>query len=190
MSSKIINFYKGWPTKGPYVNKLKEIFELVSNYLHKIPKYTTFTAIFDIDDTLVYTDPLNILPYDVNKTINKKFILPENKDIVKIAKTCNKLGIKVIIITARPYDSESSSIKNLELLNIKYDEIYHNKNYPDKRFKIKLKQNLSKKHNIILSIGDSWIDLQGLDNCLCIKLPDTEDINSYFSFNNKKYHKI
>ena len=117
-------------------------------------------------------------------------IFPEIPQICNIAKLCKKLGFKVIIITARPYQSESSSKKNLDLLGIKYDEMCHNKNYPDLNFKINLKRKLSKTNNIILSVGDQWPDLQGLYNCLCIKLPSYQDNNAYFTFNNVDYYKI
>ena len=76
------------------------------------------------------------------------------------------------------------------MLNIKYDEMYHNNNYPDMNFKINLKKKLSKNNDIILSVGDNYPDLQGLNNCLCIKLPNVNDINSYYTFDNVNYNKI
>lgn len=199
----IINYYKGWPYSGKYYNKLNEIYDILFNYITNLSrtfrtnnnnyhKKNTYTAIFDIDDTLVFTDHFNLFK-------NKKFpynwikgymIFPEIPQIVKIAQLCKRLGFKVIIITARPYESEKSSKKNLEMLNIEYDEIYHNNNYPDLNFKIGLKQKLSKTHNIILSVGDQYPDLQGLSGCLCIKLPSAQDQNAYFTYDNKKYYVI
>lgn len=188
------NYFKGWPNSGKYYNKLNEIYNLLFNYLINFPKVRNkkYTVIFDIDDTLVFTDNLNMFP-------NKKFpynwvknymLFPEIPQITTIAKLCKKLGFKIIIITARPYDSESSSKKNLQLLGIEYDEMYHNKQYPDLNFKIALKQKLNKTNDIILSIGDQWPDIQGLKNCLCIKLPSLQDTNAYFTYDNVNYFKI
>lgn len=185
--SNLTNYYKGWPYSGHYYNKLNEIQYLLHNYLINFPKTgKKYTVIFDIDDTLVYTDHQNLFP-------NRKFpdnlipgymIFPGIQQMVEIIHLCKKLGFKVIIITARPYQSESSSKKNLEILNISYDEMYHNKNYPDINFKIGLKQKLSKTNNIILSVGDQWPDLQGLEGSLCIKLPSYQDPNAYFTYDN------
>lgn len=191
--SNSINYYKGWPYSGNYYNTMNHIYFVLFKYLFYFPKTgRKYTVIFDIDDTLVYTDHNNVFP-------NKKFpndiipgymIFPAIPQMVKIIKLCKKLGFKIIIITARPYESESSSKKNLEILGIEYDEMYHNKNYPDLNFKIALKRKLSTKNNIILSVGDQWPDLQGLSGCLCIKLPSHQDQNAYFTYDNINYYKI
>ena len=192
--SNIKEYYKGWPEGGKYYNKLNEIYYLLYNYLINFPQIEgkKYTVIFDIDDTLVYTDYLKLFP---NKKfpynwINGYMLFPEIPQMVKIIQLCKKLGFKVIIITARPYESENSSKKNLEILNIKYDEMYHNKNYPDINFKIAFKKKLSTKNNIILSVGDQWPDLKGLTGCLCIKLPSYQDQNAYFTYDNISYYKI
>lgn len=75
-------------------------------------------------------------------------------------------------------------------MGIKYDEIYHNNNYPDISFKINLKKKLSKSNNIILSIGDQWPDIKGLNDCLCIKLPSYQEQIAYYTFNNINYYII
>jgi len=191
--NKLINYYRGWPNSGQYFNKLNNIYYLLYDYLVNYPKTNIqYTVIFDIDDTLVYTDHANLYPHKIfpNNIIPGYMIFPGIAQIVNIAKLCKYLGFKVIIITARPYSSEKSSIKNLELLGIKYDEIYHNNNYPDISFKINLKKKLSKSNNIILSIGDQWPDIKGLNDCLCIKLPSYQDQIAYFTFNNINYYKI
>lgn len=188
------NFYNGWPKTGKYYNKLNEVNYLLYNYLINFSKIKNKknTVIFDIDDTLVFTDRANLFPNKKfpNNLIHGYMLFPEIPQIVQIIKLCKQLGFKIIIITARPYESEISSKKNLELLGIQYDEIYHNKNYPDLNFKIQLKQKLSKTNNIILSVGDQWPDIQGLKNCLGIKLPSLEDHNAYFTYDNTNYYTI
>lgn len=190
--SNLINYYQGWPNSGLYYNSMNNIYNILYNYLINFPRNKKYTVIFDIDDTLVYTDHPKIFPYKKfpNNWIPGYMLFPPIPQMVKIIQLCNKLGFKIIIITARPYESESSSKKNLEILDIKYDEMYHNYNYPDLNFKIDLKKKLSNKNNIILSVGDQWPDIQGLSKCLCIKLPSHQDQNSYFTFDNKNYYKI
>ena len=188
----IVNYYRGWPQNGPYVDILNKIRNNLFIYLQNFPKHKKWTVIFDIDDTLVYTNPINIHTendYKVRNTENL-MIFKGIKQIIDVAKLCKELGFYIIIITARPYESEMSSIRNLEYLGIKYDELYHNKNYPDLTFKVKLKQQLAKKHNIILSVGDNWYDIQNLKNCLCIKLPDPSNPNAFFTYDNKRYFII
>ena len=194
INSYLFNYYKGWPDSGKYYDKLNQIEDMVSKYLINFSKINNKknTVIFDIDDTLVYTDNINMFPA-------KKFpfewlpgymIFPEIPQMVRIAKLCKKLGFKIIIITARPSASKKSSIKNLKLFGIEYDEIYHNDNNQGLNFKISLKRKLSQTNNIILSIGDQWPDIQGLTGCLCIKLPSIQDQNAYFTYDNISYYQI
>ena len=183
-------YYNGWPHTGQYYNTLNKIYYLLYNYLINFPiTGKKYTVIFDIDDTLVFTDPLNIIPNNRNVS-NEYMLFPKIPQMVEIIKLCNQLGFKIIILTARPYSSEKSSIKNLEMLGIKYDEIYHNHNYPDITFKIEFKKKISKTNSIILAIGDQMPDIQGLKNCLCIKLPGYNDLNSYFTYDNNNYYII
>jgi len=201
--NNINKFYNGWPTSGEYKQCLDKIKVLLTNYLGTFNEQNSFgiinnspkkyTVIFDIDDTLVFTDPTKLFN-DVKKLIPHDpnyLILPQIKQIVDIAKLCHDYNFKIIIITARPLETQPSSIKNLELFGIKYDEIYHNPPFINSsKFKINLKKLLSKHNNIILSIGDAWHDIQGLNKCLCFKLPQPNDTNSYFTFNSTDYYKI
>ena len=158
---------------------LNKVHYLLYNYLINFPKTNKkYSVIFDIDETLLYN----------TKNINKYF--PEIKQITDILKLCHNLNFKIIIITARPYMSKQWTIENLKLFNLHYDNLYFNDNFPNTDFKIKLQKQLSKTHNIILSIGDQWNDIIGLKNCLCIKLPNGIDSNSYFTFNNYNYYNI
>ena len=192
-TNNILNYYNGWPSSGEYYDKINKIANYLHIYLTNLPRLNKqFTVIFDIDDTLVFTDPANLYP-------NKKFpmnwypgymIFPPIQQMVNICKLCYDLGFKIIIITARPYDSETSSKKNLELMGIKYHKMYHNKNYPDINFKIELKKKLALTNNIALSIGDQWPDIQGIEGCLCIKLPSIQEQKAYFTYDNKNYYEI
>lgn len=193
ISSSVYDFFKGWPHNGKYVNILNNIHTLLTSYLYSFSLINKkYTVIFDIDDTLVYTDALDMIKDKKfpNDLIKGYMIFPEISQIASIIRYCKLLNFYIIIITARPYSTEKSSIKNLELLNIEYDELYHNKDFPDMEFKIELKKKLAQKHDIILCIGDNWQDIQGLQDTLCIKLPNYKDINSYFTFDNKNFTLI
>ncbi len=193
MFYSVYDFFKGWPYSGKYVEVLNKVHILLKGYLYSFYLLKKkYTVIFDIDDTLVYTDHLNITKNKefTNNLNNGYMLFPEISQISSIARYCKKLNFYIIIITARPYSSEKSSKKNLELLNIKYDELYHNHNFPDMDFKINLKKKLAKKHDIILSIGDNWQDILGLKDTLCVKLPNYKDTNTYFTFDNKNFTLI
>lgn len=193
MNNNVINYFKGWPVNGQYYDKINKIANDLYIYLTNLPTLKKqYTVIFDIDDTLVYTDSLNLYPdkkFPMN-LIPGYMLFPAINQIVSICNLCYSLKFKIIIITARPYSSEESSIKNLELIGVKYHEMYHNKNYPDINFKINLKKELAKTNDIVLSIGDQWPDIQGLDSCLCIKLPSIQDQKAYFTYDNKNYYEI
>lgn len=192
-NNNVLNYYRGWPNSGKYYNKMNQISNDLYKYLTNLPNLgKKYTAIFDVDDTLVFTDPANLYP-------NKKFpmnwypgymIFPPIQQMVNICKLCYDLGFKIIIITARPYESEASSKKNLELMGIKYHEMYHNKNYPDINFKIELKKKLALTNNIALSVGDQWPDIKGIEGCLCIKLPSIQEQKAFFTYDNKSYYEI
>ena len=71
--NNLINYYKGWPYSGHYYNTMNNIYSLLYNYLLNFPKTgKKYTVIFDIDDTLVYTDHANLFP---NKKFPNKWIL-------------------------------------------------------------------------------------------------------------------
>mgnify|MGYP003705996245 CR=1 FL=1 len=181
------DFYIGWPYYGQYVEKLNQIENDLYNYLINFPILDKkYSVIFDIDDTLLFTDQSKVLH---NKKINNN-LLPKINQICKIVQLCKTLNFKIIILTARPLSSYIWSVNNLNYHKIPFDEIYHNNNWPDINFKIQFKKELSLKENIILSVGDQFPDIQGLQDCLCIKLPSIQDKNAYFTFDNRNYNLI
>lgn len=195
IDSKTYKYYINWPDNGPYVNDLNKVYDCVSKYLFlnfqkESPSKKEYVAIFDLDDTVFYSDPLGL--HNIEKVARKtgKLIYPGIWQIIKLVNLCNNLGIKVIFITARPYATEESSKINLSNLGMKYYKMYHNKNFPDSEFKIDLQKKISKKYRVIFAIGDSWNDIRGLKKCLCIKLPKYDDIKTYFTYDNDKYYLL
>lgn len=104
-------------------------------------------VMFDIDDTLIF---YNTLP---------------NKPIIKLCQEANRLGYKIIIITARPDypDNREFTENELKMHKIPFDLIF----YADHYDKHTIKQQLSSF--FVLSVGDLWTDLT--DSLHYIKLP-------------------
>jgi hypothetical protein len=71
--------------------------------------------------------------------------------------------------------------------NLEYVNYYQVKNmnskelYNTKRKKIKHPLDLK----LVMTIGDQWGDVNGMNNVLGLKLPETYDMNAYFMFNNE-----
>ena len=164
-------------------NVYNRVFNYVNTYLENLPKMVNQTVIFDIDDTLVDTSRIifqsdNIVLFD------------QIEPIVQLCKRCKQLGYKIIILTARYKEAIMSSIQNLNLFHIQYDEIYHNDNKEEPSFKIQFKKELMRENNIVLCIGDQLTDIKGVDNSLGIKLPCKKNINAYFTYNNVNFYEI
>ena len=121
-------------------------------------------VMFDIDDTLVnyYGNPL--------------------KEIIEIYQHAKQSGYRIIIITARSNEYENHTKKELESLGIQYDFLYLRRpehNYDT--FKEEYKQRLKTRYgvDIVLSLGDQWVDVNGKVSGLGIKLPSIQDKNMY-----------
>lgn len=140
-------------------------------------------VIFDVDDTIVNIDK----PPKIIKMVNTDiFIYPGIPQIVNLAKKAHYLGYKIIILTARPKESFLSTIFNLDILKIKYDSIYMNTYNQPNEFKIKVREYLNKKYNILFTIGDQIGDVDGPDGILGIKLPSLDSNKIKLYKNNTK----
>ena len=124
-------------------------------------------AMFDIDDTLIYTHS--------HKPI---------KEITKILEECKKLGLYIIIITARLDRYAKETIEELNQWNIYYDKLYlRNSKDNINKFKENIKEQLALQENIytVFSIGDNYIDVKGEWSGFWIKLPNQEDNRLFYS---------
>jgi hypothetical protein len=160
-------------------NELYQVaYSLGVNFLHNIPLRHNYAVMFDIDDTLL------------NSQTDKPI-----KPVIKLLGECNRLGLKVIIITARDSVYTMETIQDLARLHIYpvypkrfnnsnieslfYDYLYlrhepvDNHNY----FKSNVKQLIQEKDGIytIMSVGDNILDIIGDYSGYCIKLPDRKD---------------
>ena len=141
------------------VNKLQGYLELFSANV-KNPAVS-----FDIDGTLLTVKK----GYNENNYARKQVC---NLSIIRLYRICNKNGIKVVIITARPdiVINERKNISNRDLTIsslkecgiTKYDELHlcpMSRWNNSGQWKTDTRANLAKKHNILLNIGDQWTDM-------------------------------
>ena len=145
-------------------------------------------AFFDIDDTLVFTNPYritnkNALIEDRQTIIDGKirhiFHFSPLKPICDLTRWCKLNGIGIIILTARPKKSYYATVSNLNTYKIPFDEVITNDNNEHFIFKSKIRKKYSKKYNILLTIGDNWYDVVDPGKAMGIKLPDVSDRQCY-----------
>ncbi len=189
------SYWANWP-KCEYNKDLQWVAEVVNKYL--VSKKFGISGkpdaiVFDIDETLIFGDPEEILDleeltYTVNLAEGKKYtveISPANLPIISIVNTAVKLGIKIILLTARLSSAKIDTIKNMEVLGIHYDKLIMNsqdlKGAPkDPCFKLLERKKLAVDYNIVATVGDQLTDLYlpGAKT-LVVKLPDVKSKCSY-----------
>ena len=101
-------------------------------------------VMFDIDDTLIYTNGNSITP------------------MIELLHVARRLGYKIVIITARPGINPTIhwTINQLRNHRIYYDYL----GFTSAETKILMKKNLP--YNFILSVGDMSTDLTGSQHVL------------------------
>jgi hypothetical protein len=203
-------YWTGWPGKCPYNDDVNWACSIAIQWLQKIaPNYKksgkTGLVVFDLDDTLFMGDPEHIIGMTEMSLGNQKpprcadcvknnrqeckgcssqevFILPPNKQVVKVANVARELGFKIVCLTARPKESQLASVANLNMFNIPHDMLIMNDKDEDPFFKVRVRQKLSAPANqdIVCTIGDQFTDiyLPGKNTC-AIKLPDAESKCAY-----------
>lgn len=174
----MLYFYKGWPNNGEYVDLLNKTKKYLINYLNKNKNIAKSSAvIFDVDDTLVYTNPSGKENVKFIKFNNEElFIFPEISQMTYVVKYAKKLGFKIIILTARPRTSFLSTKFNLDIYKIPYDYIYMNSENKHISFKKDVRKMLMKNHNIIMSVGDQAHDVNGPRGIHGVKLPSIDSM--------------
>ena len=152
------------------------ILDKTKNYLidllikkHHIPSVLPRAVIVDVDDTIVSTINSKVKFVKINNDI--VFLYPGIKPIIHTVQIAKKLGYTVIILTARPKESFSSTKFNLDILEVPYDKIIMNNHNEDNSFKYKIRKQLLKYYNILFTVGDQIGDVNGPPGLLGIKLP-------------------
>lgn len=186
-ASNSYKYWKDWPMGGEYKKDIEWASEIGIKYLQQIKNSVPMeksAIIFDVDETLVFGDPEELLGVREMELGEHKgqsvFILPPNTPIVKICSTAKKLGFKIIVLTARPATSKIATLTNLDMFNIPYDYIIMNNKDSDPQFKITARRQLQDKFNIVLTVGDQPCDVLLPGKSAVLKLPDPESKCSYF----------
>ena len=177
------HYWRGWPGKCPYNDDVKWACQIAIKYLKSIaPKYRNRTGVvvFDIDDTLCFGDPANVIGVrEMELGVHQGqevFILPMNNPVVKVAEVARQLGFKIVALTARPKESKMASITNLNMFRVPFDHIIMNDGDEDPHFKIRVRRNLQKKNqDVVLTVGDQPFDVYLPGKAAAIKLPDPDD---------------
>lgn len=181
------NYWSDWhKSKGHYMQDLVWGAKMAIKYLTSIrQKLKPNSAIVvDVDETLIFGDPeevLGVREMDLGEENgNPIFILPPNPPVVKIIEQAKAMNIKIIILTARPAVSKLATMYNLSMFKIPYDFIIMNNKDTDPEFKISARRELSKKFDIVLTVGDQPCDVLLPGSSAILKLPDPESKCSYF----------
>lgn len=178
------DYWKGWPDQCCYNDDISWAASMGINYLKKMgpilkQKGKTGLLVLDLDDTLFINDFDNVVGIEDmmlgEKDGNQLFISPINMPIRQLAKFAKSIGIKVVLLTARPPESKFASLLNLNMFDIPFDKLIMNNNVEQNCFKVRVRRSLNTSNEIvILTIGDQPFDylLPGLAGA--IKLPDKD----------------
>jgi|TARA_R110002074_G_scaffold93624_1_gene204254 hydroxymethylpyrimidine pyrophosphatase-like HAD family hydrolase len=132
--------------------------DIVLNKLQEYKKYENDGVMFDIDDTLIRSSDGVII-----------------HDIFKILVHAYNMGYRVIIVTARPPESEEYTRKQLREKDIPYHGLY----FAPPGEKGNLKRSLNVR--FVLSVGDLETDCT--DSLFALKVPTQENPQGYFKSN-------
>ncbi len=177
-----LDYYKGWPNNGVYVNHLRKAYEVSATHLYSLnyKNWNKPCIVIDVDDTLVFTDPdkkLGLYP-ELRGSVgeNPIFLYPPNPWISYIPNIAKQIGIDVIILTARPAISKLATQINLDELEIPYDKIITAGKNSKMDFKMEIKRKIARERDIVLMLGDNIYDVaESGPTTLAIKLPSPID---------------
>lgn len=187
--SPAAEYWKNWPRGGEYMSDLLWAEKVAISYLKQIvPRLGNLdkcAVIFDVDETLVFGDPeetIGVREMELGDFNGQSvFILPPNGPILKICNAAKNLGLKIIILTARPASSKIATMTNLDMFKIPYDFIIVNTKDSDPQFKINTRRELQTQYNIIMVVGDQVVDAILPGKAASLKLPDPTSKCTYFN---------
>lgn len=168
----VVIIYDYMRNTDSYKQKLKKARDWAIVYLEDYRRISKsqgsrnrFPAVmFDIDDTLVNFrgDPLN--------------------DIIRVYHYAKASGYKIIVITARSNDYKYQTERELDSIGIEPDFLFLRRSHDNyDTFKEEHKKKLRDLYgiDIVVSLGDQWVDVNGKVSGLGIKLPSVQDENMY-----------
>lgn len=177
------DYYHNWPD-STYNKDLLYAKNSILDYLKEPRKVSSQKEciVFDLDETLIFGDPsetMGIREMELGTSTegHSIFALPIIKEIVEVARYAKSIGLYVVVMSARPKESYTATVTNLNMFGVEYDELIHDNDenmlaseYKSKNFEI-----LSKKYDIICTVGDQEIDCYS-NNPFSVKLPDPESM--------------
>ena len=209
----ISKFYKGFPNEGYYIECLNKVKDECIGFLKKksFSNLQGKAIVIDFDDTVGFTSPhrringQNVFDPMFGEVIHYPGIIP----MIELVKKARKLGYYIIVITARAPSMLYDTISNLNLFGINPDAIFTSCFWGQpSSFKAIMRNNMEKltlekltqlnseqlysgsygsnsifNIKIVMTIGDQWHDVNGQKNVLGVKLPDPNNMNSYFWYN-------
>ncbi len=192
-STEIVNLrtakdiVKDYYESGKYDKEMNEIINDAKEKFSKveIKQYTSggSVVIFDVDDTSLNNYGLAKqmdfgYVYDLNKKWNQELKAPAITQVKDLYNYLLNKGAKIIFLTGRNYTEYDVTYKNLILAGYtKFDTLITQRedelNLKAQEFKSRKRTELTQQgYEIVGTIGDQWIDLNGPYTGIKIKLPN------------------
>ena len=192
-SNEIVNLrtakdiVKDYYESGKYDEELSKVIEEAKKKFSSIDFRNSGqerkVVIFDVDETALNNYGLAKqmdfgYVYDVNKQWNKELKAPAIKQVQGLYNFLIKRGFRIIFLTGRNTNEYDVTYKNLELAGYSgFDSLITQRkdeqNLNEQEFKTKKRTELIKQgYEIVGTVGDQWIDLNGPYSGIQIKIPN------------------
>lgn len=160
-------------TSGRYSRDIKNQYQLILSFLKDtISKSKKNAVVLDLDETIFSSICDEIIDVDGKKSTVGEFLDrtydPNNiyHSLIPGAKRFYKqlhelFDGNVFIVTGRTQDMHTETVKNMEKHGFNYKGLFmkDNHNQDTARFKTDARREISKKYNVVASIGDQVSDL-------------------------------
>jgi acid phosphatase len=176
---RVENYYES----GKFDKELDDVIKDAEEKFSKIKVTKNLVVIFDVDETAL--DNYGLAKqmdfgyvYDLNKQWNKELKAPAIKQVQGLYNFLIKRGFKIIFLTGRNTNEYDVTYKNLELAGYSgFDTLMTQRkdeqNLNAQEFKTKKRTELIKQgYEIVGTVGDQWIDLNGPYSGIQIKIPN------------------
>jgi predicted secreted acid phosphatase len=170
-----------------FMTRKKDVYNVAYNlgkrHIDNVPFVFNKAVMFDIDDTLLFSETFKPI-----------------KPIIKLLADCKRMGLVVLIVTARDSRYTKETIQDLINIGIYppstpgelcYDFLYlrHSPQEDNEQFKSNVKKIFYNKGlETIMSVGDNNIDVLGDYSGYGIKLPNFRDPRLFQKINRTMTH--
>ena len=175
--NEVIKYY----TSGRYEKDLKKIVNRAIKHFKKVRLHEKQTIIFDIDNTILSTFPLEksvsfgCTPFHKWALEARAPVIPEVK---RLYDYLVNQGFKIVFLTSRKYNEYDATIKNLKREGIiTFDKLIvrqpHELKIKTVDYKSSCRKELTEQgYNIVGTIGDQQSDLDGPHAGYRVKIPN------------------